>query len=165
MAENYPWSVFAHFPGIISQVTPMQISICMSMNITFLKCSIFTFCTLYSRNLITLHEGSLPLIQKAAIGRGEEQKSPSPRRDSNPNCPVVLQTVPCCPGSPNFQGPYCYWPSLNAYFLQTVATKFEVLQPKFRRHFLSLSGYNGCQLVVWFLACAATNGCMHQNPS
>ena len=143
----------------------MPISICMRMNIAFMKGSIFKFCTLYSRNLIALHEGSVPLIQKTAIGRGEDQKSPCPRRDSNPNSPVVLQTVPCCPGYRNSQDPNCYWPSLSAYFLQTVAITLEVLQPKLRNHFLSLIGYNGYQLVVWFLACAATNCPTHQSPS
>ena len=100
----------------------MQISVCTRMNIAFLKCSVFKFCTLYSRNLVALHGGSVPLIQKTAIGRGEDQKSPCPRRDSNPNCPFVPQIVPCCPGSPYFQDPNCYWPSLSAHFLQTVAT-------------------------------------------
>jgi hypothetical protein len=143
----------------------MQISICMRMNIAVLKCSIFKFCTLYSRNLVALHDGSEPLIQKTVIGRVVDQKSPCPRRDPNPNCPIVLYTVPCCPGSPYFQDPNCYWPSLSAYFLQTVATTFEVLQPKLCKHFLSLTGYSVYQLVVWFLACAATNCSMHQSPS
>jgi len=80
--------------------------------------------------MATLHEGSVPLIQKTAIWRGEDQKSACPRRDSNPNCPVVLQTAPYCPGSPYFQDPNCYWPSLSTYFLQTVATIFDFLQPK-----------------------------------
>jgi hypothetical protein len=144
----------------------MQISICMRMNTAFLKGFVFKFCTLYSRNLVALQEDSVPLIQKTANGRsGEDQKSTCPRRDSNPNCPVVLQTVPCCPGSPIFQDPNCYWSSLSARFLQTVDTTFEVLEPRRRKHFLSLSGYNGYQLVVWFLAWAAASTSTHQSPS
>jgi len=94
----------------------MQITICMRMNFAFLKCSVVQFCTLYSRNLVALLEGTVPLIQTTVIGRGEDQKSPCPLRDSNPSYPVVLQTVPCSPESPNFQDPNCYWPSLSAHW-------------------------------------------------
>jgi hypothetical protein len=80
------------------QVAPhKKIGIFIRMNIEFLKCNLFKFCTLYTRNLVALYEVSVPLTQRTAIARGEDQQSSCTRQDSNLSCPVFFQTIASSP--------------------------------------------------------------------